>query len=158
MLCSKLREKESAELAEEIARLAKLLCTNDINFDSIAPLVASRLIPLMKEDNGLRPIGIGEVLRRIIGKSVTKVLKKDIQMACGTMQTCSGIASGIDAAIHCMKKVFEEDWCEGVILIDADNAFNRLNRKQALSTMSRICPSLYRVTSVTPTNRIRTFT
>ena len=144
MLCSKFREKDSVELAEEIASLARRLCTKDIDFSSISTLVAARLVPLMKEDNGLRPIGIGEVLRRIIGKSITKVLKEDIQMACGALQTCSGISSGIDSTIHAMKDVFDKEWCEGVLLIDAENAFNRINRKQALSSLSHRCPPLYK--------------
>jgi len=49
------------------------------------PLLASRLIPLNK-NLGLRLIGIGETLRRIIGKTVAKVLKKDIVDAVGSLQ------------------------------------------------------------------------
>ena len=37
---------------------------------SIKSYTASRIIPLEKKPDGVRPIGIGEVLRRIIGKAV----------------------------------------------------------------------------------------
>ena len=40
--------------------------------------LACRLISLDKNP-GLRPIGVGEVLRRIAGKVVMKVMKKDIK-------------------------------------------------------------------------------
>ena len=52
-----------------------------MNFDSISSLVACRLIPLLKEDDGIRPVGVGEVLRRIIGKSVNRILSDDIPSA-----------------------------------------------------------------------------
>ena len=144
VLCSKFFDKVANDVAEELARFTRILCTKDVEFDSICTLVACRLVPLMKEDNGTRPIGIGEAVRRIIGKSVTRILSKDIQAASSTLQTSSGLASGIDAAVHSMKKVYEEEWCEGVLLVDAENAFNRLNRKEALLTVKRICPSFHK--------------
>ena len=55
--------------------------------DSLDPIMACRLIPLNKNP-GLRPIGIGECLRRIIGKAVTYVLKRDIQEQAGSLQLC----------------------------------------------------------------------
>ena len=52
-----------------------------------------RLIPLDK-DPGLRPIGIGEVLRRIIGKIVVYILKSELQEDAGELQMCVGGAGG----------------------------------------------------------------
>ena len=39
-----------------------------------------------------------------------------------------------------MKLIFEQDSTDGVILIDASNAFNSLNRKAALHNIQIICP------------------
>ena len=41
-------------------------------------LLANRLIPLDKGEGAVRPIGVGEVLRTIMGKCVTKVTKPDV--------------------------------------------------------------------------------
>ena len=43
---------------------------------------------------GLRPIGVGEVLRRIAGKVVMKVMKKDIKKVAGCLQLCEGQEAG----------------------------------------------------------------
>ena len=60
----------SDDLCHAIAIMARKLCTELlINPDTILPLITCRLIPLDK-CTGLRPIGIGEVLRRIMGKAV----------------------------------------------------------------------------------------
>ena len=58
----------SSDLRKAIAKMTKKLCGEELNDpDSIEALLAGRLIPLSKNP-GVRPIGIGEVLRRIIGK------------------------------------------------------------------------------------------
>ena len=95
--------------------MTKILCTEDIKPDCLTEFLAGRLIPLDKNP-GIRPIGIGEVLRRIASKSITSTLKEEIQRSAGTMQTCSGIESGIEAAIHAMRKTFGEEGTEAMLL------------------------------------------
>ena len=109
----------------------------------ISTLLACRLVPLKKKDNGIRPVGVGECLRRIIGKTITGLLKEDIIHAVGTLQTCVGLESGIEAAIHAVRKSFEEDNSECLLLVDADNAFNKLNRKVSLQNIKRLGPAMY---------------
>ena len=75
ILCSKSYGTASNELCETIADLAKKLCREDVNSDTLHEFIANRLIPLDKGEDkegnpGVRPIGIGEILRRIIGKVV----------------------------------------------------------------------------------------
>ena len=146
MLCSKFHEKQSRSLATAISDLTKIMCTEELDPKILQELLASRLIPLDKNP-GVRPIGVGEVLRRIIAKSVTSFLKSDIKLAAGSLQTCSGTEAGIEAAIHAVREIYEEDESECVLLIDADNAFNSLNRKVALHNVKVLCPSFHRFLS-----------
>ena len=109
--------------------------------------MASRLIPLNKMP-GLRPIGVGEVLRRIIGKIVMSTLKSDVVKSCANSQMC-GHKSGSEAAIHTMKMMYERDDSDAVLLVDAENAFNSLNRKVfttlAVSYTHLTLPTIYSV-------------
>ena len=43
---------------------------------------------------GVRPIGVGEVVRRIIGKAVLATVKMDILEATGPLQLCAGQDAG----------------------------------------------------------------
>ena len=106
MICSKSYGTHSKMLAD--ATLAKRLATDTIPQDYISTLLTCRLVPLKKKDNGIRPVGVGECLRRIIDKTITGLLKEDIIHAVGTLQTCAGLESGIEAAIHAVKKSFED--------------------------------------------------
>ena len=141
--------RESQNLAESIAAVARILCTEDVHPGCLREFTASRVVPLDKgvdkEGNpGVRPIGIGEVLRRIIGKCVVSLLKADVQHAAGCLQLCTGIRSGIEAAVHMNEQAWHDDSTEAVLLVDADNAFNRLNRKVALHNVQQICPPMYK--------------
>ena len=93
--------------------------------------LACRLISLDKNP-GLRPIGVGEVLRRIAGKVVMKVMKKDINKVAGCLQLCEGQEAGWEASIHAMHKIFESNEIEAILIVDAENAFNSINCKALL--------------------------
>jgi len=54
-----------------------------------------------------------------------------------------GTGIGIEAAIHAVRKSFEEDNSECLLLVVADNAFNKLNRKVSLENSKRLCPPIY---------------
>ena len=61
---------------------------------TIEPILASRLILLDKGNGEVRPIDVGEVIRRIMGKCVSRVGKQDVIDACGATQVCAGHKSG----------------------------------------------------------------
>ena len=111
------------------------LCTEFVDPLTIEPIVASRLIPLDKGNGEVRPIGVGEVIRRIIGKCVTRVAKQDVINASGAMQVCAGQKSGGEAAIHATCNIFEANEMDAALLVDASNAFNSLNRAAALNNI-----------------------
>ena len=131
----------SNELCGAVADVARRLATEHVDPLGIKPLLNNRLIPLDKNP-GVRPIGIGETLRRIIGKAVMTVLKKDIMLAAGVTQVCAGHPAGCEAAIHALRNIFQDMDTDAVLLIDADNAFNRLNRTVALHNVQYTCPPL----------------
>ena len=87
--------------------------------------MASRLVPLNK-NSSLRPIGVGQVLRQVMGKVVVSAFFEDVTTPSSDAQIC-GRSSGSEAAIHAMRRMFQHENSEAVILVDATNAFNNLN-------------------------------
>jgi hypothetical protein len=82
----------SVYLCDAISRVARKISATIVDPDSINALLASRLIALDKCP-GVKPTGVGEVLRRIISKAVLKVVTSDVQEAVGGIQLCIGHAS-----------------------------------------------------------------
>ena len=139
-LCTSFKSA-SVELCHYLALTARRLCTEFVHPVSIAPLLASRLIPLNKNP-GVRPIGIGDTSRRIIAKAILSVTRQDVQDVAGSIQLCAGQISGIEAAVHATQDIFQNDATEAIILVDASNAFNALNRQTALHNIQKLCPTL----------------
>ena len=122
-----------ATAIDKLAIFAKQIATEVIDPEILETYVACRLIPLDKDPGSselqIRPIGVGEVLRRIVGKTIMWSLHEEIQQAAGPLQVSSGLKGGAEAAIHSMKLKFESEATDAVLLVDAANAFNQLTRK-----------------------------
>ncbi|KAF6202375.1 hypothetical protein GE061_004774 [Apolygus lucorum] len=127
--------RSSTHLREAVAALANRLGNEDVPWDSIRALVASRLVALDKCP-GVRPIGVGECLRRILAKCMAEVSGDEVTSACKGNQLAGGLSGGIEGAVHAMNKLYQEkalpnsNW--GLLLVDAKNAFNSVNRIKAL--------------------------
>ena len=55
------------------------------------------------------------------------MLRRDILDTSGCLQLCASQRGGCEAAVHTMKKIFDDSDSEGVLLVDASNTFNSLN-------------------------------
>ena len=142
ILCNSTFGNASDDLCHAIALLAQILCSEElVGPKSIEGLVACRLIPLDKSP-GFRPIGVGEVLRRIIGKAILAGLKSNILNVTGYQQLCAGLESGCEVADHAVVDLFEEDTTHGFIQLDASNTFNSINRTLLLHNVKILCPEI----------------
>ena len=58
----------------------------------------------------------------------------DVRIECNNDQLCSGIKGGIGGAIHGISQLFESQCVDsgGLLLVDADNAFNSMKRSAGL--------------------------
>ena len=131
----------SEDLCDALACSARRITTSYINPAALEAFVACRLIPLDKKP-GVRPIGIGETVRRIIGKAILGVTGASIREATGSLQLCGGQECGIEAAIHAMHDTFGAEDVDAVLLMDATNAFNRLNREACMRNVTHLCPAI----------------
>ena len=132
MLACKSFKKSETDLCAAIATMARKLCTEYVDPLSIEAILANRLMPLDKDEGAVRPIGVGEVLRRIIGKCVMKLTKPDVIDASGSLQVCASHKSGSEAAIHAILDILHADEEDAVLPIDTSYAFIALNRTAAL--------------------------
>ena len=79
---------------------------------------------------GVRPIGIGETVRRIMGRAILSILREDIKKAVGPIQLCAGQEAGCEAAVHAIHKMFDDSTTDAVLLVDATKLLKRINSWQ----------------------------
>ena len=130
----------SNDLCSAVAAATCRLCVSYIDPSCLSAFIACRLIALDKCP-GVRPIGIGETVRRIMNNTILSVLKFDILQVAGSSQLCAGQDSGCESAIHTARELFNRPNTEAILLIDASNAFNSLARHTALLNIQELCPA-----------------
>ena len=131
----------SSVLCNALAISARRLCTGLLDPCLLVAYTANRLIPLDKCP-GVRPIGISEVVRRIIEKAIMHVLNPIVAACTGPVQLCAGLQAGCEAGVHALRSLFTDADTEGVLLVDASNAFNALNRRVTLLNSQVVCPPM----------------
>ena len=90
-------------------------------------LLACRLILLDKKP-GVRPTGVELVLRRIIGRIVMKLLRRDVLNATGSLHLRAGQDAGSEASIQTFYEILHEEDKEAVLMVDVQNDSNSINR------------------------------
>ena len=141
ILTSKQFVEISADLCTTIADMIKNLCIEKDLANTLKALLSCRLIPLDKKPE-LQPIGVGEVLRKIVGKVIVSTLRDDMITLVGLLQVCAGQESGSEAAVHAMYIMHKEEHTEAILLVDIANVFNSVNRKMFLCNINVVCPSI----------------
>ena len=100
------------------------------------------MIPL-SENSGLRPIGVGKVLKRISGKVAIMISQRYVMKAADSLQVCGRQEAVAEASIHAAHDIFKDHNTEAVFLIDAENAFIAINRKAMLHNISHLPYYIY---------------
>ena len=91
-----------------------------------------------KKINDVRSISIGEVLRRIINKCITKTAREDTMKELGNIQLYAGQQAGAEAAVHAAKEIFADKEYQAVLLIDASYTFSTINRQAMMHIITLV--------------------
>ena len=74
-----------------------------------------------------------------------RIVKHNVLLAKAPLQLCVGVPSACEGAVHAMRRMYENDETEAILMVDASNVFNSQNRTAALHNMQSLCPPLARV-------------
>ena len=114
------------------------------------PLCAATLIPLNKKDGGIRPIAVGETLRRGAGKLLLRIPQVQREMDCLRPRQCGVgvpfaselVGMGVQRlAEGQLPDVVRDAWC--LLQVDLRNAFNCIDRTAVLRAALSKVPSIY---------------
>ena len=132
---------------EQLAACAVVLARGEAP-PGVAPFFAgASLMALEKKPGGLRPIAVGEVFRRMLGKILCKEAKESIHTFFWPRQVGVGSPLGTDCAVHSVRQRGmrnKQDPRKVVLKLDFENAFNTVDRAKALEQVRAHFPSFAR--------------
>ena len=141
------RSAHGDEATEQLTSIINLLARGDAPTLVAQHLAGASLMALQKPTGGIRPIAVGEVLRRLVAKCFCKTYERDATAYLWPKQI--GVAAPLGAEVGSQTV---RQWCErnqaaeGKIIFVADfgNAFNTIDRGQFLREVRHRIPGLAR--------------
>ncbi len=126
--------------------MVKLLCAGRAPPEVVPHLRGTSLLPCQKKGGGLRPIAVGEVLRRLTSKCISRSVQADALQTLTPLQVGVGVKAGCEAIVHSVSRTLEdpnippqERW---TLLLDFSNAFNCINRGHMFEEIRARIPSM----------------
>ena len=97
----------------------------------------------LKKDGGIRPIAVGNILRRLTSKCVMRGVADRAANLLGPHQLGVGVRGGLEAIIHSMRHVVEGGQVDTMVLqLDLINAFNCCDCDSAFHVVEDIFPDI----------------
>ena len=109
-------------------------------------LCGARITPLLKANGKIRPIAVGEVLYRLLMRTIVQALKNDIQASLGPGQFGVGQAGGVEPIVRLVEHAIHrpELGYTHLTKLDFSNAYNRMGRRTMAEACRKHCSILYR--------------
>jgi hypothetical protein len=122
------------------------LCLSGLIPRILAPFIASApSTPLLKPDNSIRPIAVGEAHRRTTSKLGMKYVRDKMSAYLSPLQVGVGVPNGAEAVVHALNYLLSQPWDSNqfVMKIDLSNAFQNVLREPFLKEVKEHCPEIY---------------
>ena len=140
-----MRPASSGLLMRLITELVNLLLQGDVP-ESVRPFVCgASVMALRKPDGTLRPIAVGETIRRITSKVAVELISDRARTILEPLQLGVKTSNGCEAIIHTTRQWFHQnrsDPPKTAISVDISNAFNTVHRSAVVQSVRTHFPSL----------------
>ena len=105
-------------------------------------LCGARLHAGKKKDGGLRPIAVGNLLRRLVAKCFSSSLAPKAAELLKPHQLGVGVRGGAEAVAHAVSDAVGDDPSRWVLQNDLINAYNQVDRGVVLEEVARHFPEM----------------
>ena len=125
-LISRQTGEAGVRLLQSPTSLANMMLAGDIPHYVLPFLYGANLIALNKPAGGVRPIAVGNTIRRMVAKTITSSLGEEIGRKLRPTQLGFGTPGGCEAAVHASRRFLASAEVDKKTLLKLDyrNAFN----------------------------------
>ena len=136
-------------IGDSLKGIVNLMASGKVPKPVATFLAGGRLIALNKGKEGnppdVRPIAVGETLRRLTGKCICAILRDKISLFFQPSQFGVACKAGVEKIVHSLRRCIDENWLSGdfvVFKVDMSNAFNMVSRQAVLDECATFFPEL----------------
>ena len=129
---------ELEDTSELLADAAQHLARADIQRDVAESLRMARLTALAKKSGGVRGIATGEVLRRLVARTVAQQFAKQFDAATQPYQFALSTRAGTDCLVLLIRALTDLDPDLVVVSLDGIWAYDHIKRSEMLKKLRRL--------------------
>ena len=132
-----------SEIIEQMTALVVLLAQGSAPAELAPHLAGAKLFAATKKDGGVRPIAVGEALRRLVAKVLCESSKQAARSYLWPLQVGCGSPLGAEIATHTLRQwgIRNASASKALLNIDFSNAFNCVCRDVALRQVREHFPN-----------------
>ena len=128
VLCPSADRSRESLLA--LTKFVNLLASGRTPQSVLPHFCGASLLACKKKNGGLRPIAVGEVLRRLVSKCLAQAVRSSALSVLAPLQLGVNVKGGCEAIIHAVSHLMNspsnQRW---ILLLDFTNAFNSVDRQ-----------------------------
>ena len=125
----------TTSVLEQLTSVVNLYSRGTVPIEVASNLAGARLIAIQKPNSkgghGIRPVAVGEIIRRLVGKCMCQTIKEESRELLFPLQIGVAVAHGADIGIHTIR-----NWCQRMattdgkagLKVDFSNAFNCVDK------------------------------
>ena len=136
-----------AAVLGSLTRLVNTLAAGKLPAAAAPYFTGANLFAAKKKAGGLRPVAVGEVIRRLVGKCLAGKVAKEAEAYLMPHQFGVGVRGGCEAVVHATRQTLSDDSLQEeekwTLLIDFSNGFNMGDREAMLAEVREHFPQLY---------------
>ena len=136
----------TAQALRALSGVVSLLVAGCAPQDLVPYLCGATLLACQKKGGGLRPIAVGEVLRRLTSKCLSRAVQEVAISTLTPLQVGMGVRVGCEAIVHAVSRLLEDPSTPSddrwTLLLDFSNACNSINRSCMFEEIRTCIPSL----------------
>ncbi|XP_072947725.1 uncharacterized protein [Epargyreus clarus] len=130
-------------LLNDITNLINFMLSGKVNPEVTNLLYGANLCALKKKDGSIRPIAVGNTLRRIASKVCCRHVLPTLEKKFQPLQLGFGSKGGCEAAVHSLRSFLTNAGGDVVLKVDVKNAFNSVDRSILLEEIKTVIPEVY---------------
>ena len=144
-LVSRKASEAGARLLTTLTSFVNLILKGDVPEFARTVFYGATLSALGKKDGGVRPIAVGNTLRRLAVKVGSRPMVANLGESLRPIQLGVSTRGGCEAAAHATRRYLGLEGKKVIFKIDMANAFNSLRRDVFLSAVKQRAQGLYRM-------------
>ena len=129
---------ESETDSELLVQVASKLAIADVPEEVIDGIRLGRLTALAKPDGGVKEIVVGDIVRRLVARTIAKQFAKRAEVATAPFQYRLSTKAGCECVAHIVQALTDQDANATVVTVDGLGAFDLISKSSLLEGLLRM--------------------